>query len=56
MLTIDEESCVGCGQCVMACPEDALKVWGLAEVDPDLCTDCSICIDYCPVVALEVSP
>ncbi|MEE8471870.1 MAG: 4Fe-4S binding protein [Dehalococcoidia bacterium] len=55
MISINEKSCVGCGICVAYCPEDALKVWGLAELIPDKCTECLICIDYCPIEALEVT-
>jgi NAD-dependent dihydropyrimidine dehydrogenase PreA subunit len=54
MLVVDEEKCVGCGQCVPFCPSEALKVWGIAEVIKDDCTECQECIDYCPVDALEV--
>ncbi len=55
VISVIEKSCVGCGICVAYCPEDALKVWGLAELIPDRCTDCLICIDYCPTEALEVA-
>ncbi len=53
MLVVLEEKCTGCAQCQMACPVDAIKVWGLAEVKRALCNDCLICIDWCPVDALE---
>ena len=54
MIKVDEEKCVGCGQCVMSCAFDALSVWGVVEVKEN-CTDCLECIDYCPVEALEDS-
>ena len=54
MLVVNENKCVGCGQCVPFCPTEALKVWGIAEVIPENCTECLECIDYCPVDALEV--
>ncbi|MDY7037789.1 MAG: 4Fe-4S binding protein [Thermodesulfobacteriota bacterium] len=53
MIRVDENRCVGCGQCVMSCLMDALRVWGVAEVTAD-CTGCLECIDYCAVEALEV--
>lgn len=56
MLTILPEKCVGCGMCVMVCPEEALAVWGLVEVDRKKCTDCLTCVEYCPVEALEDRP
>ena len=55
MISVIKENCVGCGICVAICPEDALKVWGMAEVITDRCTQCLTCIDYCPTEALEVS-
>ena len=54
MLIVDEEKCVGCGQCVPICPKGALRVWGMAEVKIEDCDDCLICTEYCPVDALEV--
>ena len=52
MIYIDERNCVGCGQCVVCCPEEALKVWGISTVD-ERCTECLICVDYCPVKAIK---
>lgn len=40
--------CTGCGYCVLACPYDALKTNGWAEVIPDKCTDCNLCVYACP--------
>lgn len=51
-ITVLENTCVGCGECVPTCPTDALSVWTLAKCDADLCTDCLACIPYCPVDAL----
>ena len=54
MIVVNEGNCVGCGQCLLSCPEDAIWVWGVAEVKEERCVDCLVCIDYCPVDALEV--
>ena len=54
MLEVNEEKCVGCGQCQPSCPEDAILVWGLAEIDRGKCIDCLACIEWCPLDALEV--
>ncbi len=53
MISIDGNKCVGCGQCVTVCPEDALSVWGISDVRVDKCNECLICIDYCPVKAIK---
>ena len=54
-VTVDEQLCVGCGQCEPVCPEKAIHVWGIAQVKEELCTDCLICLGFCPIKgALEV--
>ncbi len=52
---VSNEKCVGCGQCSVFCPEEALRAWGWLKVDETRCTDCGICVEYCPVDALEVA-
>jgi phytoene dehydrogenase-like protein/NAD-dependent dihydropyrimidine dehydrogenase PreA subunit len=57
-LVIDEEKCIGCGLCEIACAYDAIDVHIKARVDNMLCTDCGVCPDYCPTDAiwLEATP
>jgi electron transfer flavoprotein alpha subunit/NAD-dependent dihydropyrimidine dehydrogenase PreA subunit len=51
---IDKELCIGCEQCVDACPFDALEMKGeLPEVN-DACTLCGSCADVCPEGAITV--
>lgn len=41
--------CLGFGDCVKACPQNAISVEnGVAVVDPDLCIGCLICVSVCP--------
>ncbi len=42
--------CLGFGDCVEACPFDAIKMGegGLTEVDPKKCTACGNCVKACP--------
>lgn len=51
-VTIDSR-CVGCGLCIVTCPERALRP---ARVRPDLdglrCTGCLACLEVCPVDAI----
>lgn len=54
-----EERCIGCGDCVDACPSDALRVGEAGKVviaaQAD-CQTCLLCELYCPTDALFVWP
>ena len=56
IIEIDEELCDGCGQCVIACAEGALKIVdGKARVISDnLCDGIGACIGECPTGALKI--
>ncbi len=56
IIEIDEERCNGCGQCIVACAEGALKlVDGKAKlVGEILCDGLGACIGDCPTGALRV--
>ena len=45
-----KNGCLGLGDCVRACPFDALSLSadGIAVVDADKCTGCAICVPVCP--------
>jgi len=48
-------SCMGLGDCVEVCPENAMWIdGGLVRIDPDMCTGCGICTKVCPNNLLEV--
>ena len=52
-MRVDRALCTGCGQCVSACPEDAIVLKdGYAFIDEDLCTGCEACRQACPVGAI----
>lgn len=45
----------GCGDCVTACPHDALSYDGTGVVlAPDACTGCGHCVGACPVRAVTI--
>lgn len=51
--------CLGCGDCVDACPFDAIHMnaaSGLPEVDEAKCTACSACVKACPKDIIEIRP
>ncbi|MQA83687.1 MAG: 4Fe-4S dicluster domain-containing protein [Streptosporangiales bacterium] len=48
------ERCVGCGACLLTCPERAIRARGGGLlVAGDLCTGCGECVEICPVDAIE---
>lgn len=56
IITIDEDKCNGCGQCIPGCPEGALQVIdGKARLVSDLfCDGLGACIGNCPTGAMKV--
>ena len=45
-----KNGCLGLGDCVRACPFDALHLGGegIVVVDPVKCTGCGLCVPICP--------
>ena len=50
------QRCHGSGDCVAACPEDAISLDGdrHAVVDRSRCTSCGLCVGACPHAAFEL--
>ncbi len=47
--------CNGCGECVKACPYNALSLeGGKAALSPLACTGCGICVPSCPIKGIEI--
>lgn len=56
IITIDDDKCNGCGQCITGCPEGALQIIdGKARLVSDLfCDGLGACIGNCPVGAIKI--
>jgi Fe-S-cluster-containing hydrogenase component 2 len=56
VVSIDEELCNGCGECVPACEEGAIRiVHGKARLLSDsLCDGLGACLGHCPQGAIEI--
>jgi NADP-reducing hydrogenase subunit HndC len=52
---IDKSLCVGCGICIGACPQEAIKIDkdGKAIIDSEKCLDCGACVDSCRFAAIK---
>jgi heterodisulfide reductase subunit A len=53
---VDEEVCVGCGQCVSVCAYNAVEVdprRRIAVVNPAVCEGCGACAATCPSKAMQ---
>lgn len=48
-VTLDEERCMGCTNCIKRCPTEAIRVRdGKARIITERCIDCGECIRVCP--------
>ena len=57
-LALDQEKCVGCGMCLMVCPQEVLAMHnGSASIEnKDHCMECGACARNCPAKAIEARP
>ncbi|MBM4148265.1 MAG: 4Fe-4S dicluster domain-containing protein [Lentisphaerae bacterium] len=55
-ISIDQDKCTGCGECVTGCPEGAIQmIDGKARLVGDLlCDGLGACIGHCPVNAITI--
>ena len=55
-LALDQKKCVGCGMCLMVCPQEVLSMDnGSAGIENrDRCMECGACARNCPTEAITV--
>ena len=55
-LELEQDTCIGCGICVMVCPHAVFQMEGKKAriVDRDACMECGACAKNCPTVAISV--
>jgi len=55
-VNVDEEKCVGCGECVDVCPVEVfeLKDEKSVPVNTEECLGCESCIEVCKEEAITV--
>lgn len=55
MAVIDEDKCVGCGECVERCQIDGIELNdSVAEINYTRCIGCGVCVPSCPEDALSM--
>ena len=54
---VDEEKCVGCGECAEICPVDVYQIQNEKSVivNGEECLGCESCIEVCEHEAITVS-
>ena len=50
--TVDEDQCIGCGDCLSYCQFDALSLQDVVQVNDPRCVGCGVCVPVCPENAL----
>jgi heterodisulfide reductase subunit A-like polyferredoxin len=56
LAAVDEDACVGCGDCVDRCQMDAISMdEETAHVREDRCVGCGVCVPTCPSDALSLT-
>jgi ferredoxin len=53
--SVDEDACVGCGDCIEKCQMDAITLEDdIAVLNLDRCIGCGVCVHHCPSEALSL--
>jgi len=53
-IIVEENSCVGCKDCTLVCPTNAIEmIDGKAVIDQSKCIKCEICVPQCTYDAIR---
>jgi len=55
-VTVDEEKCIGCGECVDVCPVEVYEMQDgkSSPANADECLGCESCVEVCDQDAITV--
>ena len=52
---VDEETCIGCGDCVELCSLEAMELSGdTVNINEEFCVGCGACVSTCPTESLSL--
>lgn len=56
-IDVDEEKCIGCGECVEVCPSDVYEIQDEKSVvvNEEECVGCESCLDVCEQEAITLN-
>jgi len=55
-MNVDREKCIGCGECVLSCFYEAIRLEeGKARIDHEKCDVCGLCMEKCPTGAIYLT-
>ena len=57
IVVVDEDECMGCGDCIDRCQVEALSIQDdIVTKNADRCIGCGLCVSVCPTSALRMEP
>lgn len=56
-IEVDPESCIGCGECIEACPADVFEIRDEKStvINEEGCVGCGSCLEICQEDAITLS-
>ena len=56
-IDVDEEKCIGCGECVEVCPSDVYEIQDEKSVvvNEEECVGCESCLEVCEQEAITLT-